>query len=174
MEVNSIKCHGELRRDRVWIYPLDFIQRKRYKYLSANKYLGASTSMKCFRKKKFSSVLGCETRQRIDHKIWAGRTLRVGKTRPRNVKWLDRGHTNSWRKGKTKARLSVSQSRAFSIWHCTPEKDRAKIFKGRIDRTWQMIRWGERSRKFPVHSRILGSMWLGKCYHQPGQIRAET
>lgn len=38
---------------------LDFIQRKKYEYLRANYVLGAFAHMKYFKKKEFSSVLGC-------------------------------------------------------------------------------------------------------------------
>lgn len=59
MEVNDIKCHGKIRGKEAENKALNFIQRKKYKYLRTNYVLSAFTCMKYFKKKEFSSVLGC-------------------------------------------------------------------------------------------------------------------
>lgn len=110
-----------------------------------------------------------------NHRILDGRTLQVGKLKPRNVRWPDQGHTNGWIKSKTEAIVSASQSRGISpVSESMSEKEIARIFKEKIDGTWQMFRWGERNKEFPVVSRMFELMWLGKRYHQPGQIRVKT
>lgn len=75
------------------------------------------------------------------HRILDGRTLRVGKVKPRNARWPDQGHTNGWIKSKTKAIVSASRSRGISpISESMSEKEIARIFKEKIDGTCQMIR----------------------------------
>lgn len=50
-KVNNIKHHGETRNKEFENKALDFAQRKKYEYLSANYVLGAFTCMKYFKKK---------------------------------------------------------------------------------------------------------------------------
>lgn len=106
-------------------------------------------------KKQQQKQVACLQR---NHRIWSGRTLRVEKPRLRNIKWLDQGHTNCWRKSKTKARCWIIQSRVIS----PTRKDTARIFKERIDKTWQVVKWGKWNRELPVHSGILvqSSVWV--------------
>lgn len=88
----------------------------------------------------------------MHHRIWDGETLTVEKLRPRNVEWLHQSQTNSWTRSKTKTRLSVSQSRSVSpLPYCMPQKDTDRIFKGRIEKIWHVIRWGEWNRGSQFH-----------------------